>query len=228
MELVSSTVRLPSLNRIDDPYANPRLLGWVYVRGDKAQYDAWETLGNPGWNWNTVFPYAKKGEHFEPPTPAQTAALATYDPAAHGFTGPLAVSFPFDVSNSSYAAKASKTFASFGLSPIRDLNGGAMHGTSLAPLAVDRDGGGDGRRASSASAYYEPVDGRKNLKVLTGTVKRIVWKNGNGKDAVADGVEYFDPSGKLVTIQVKKDVILSASAFRNPLILEASGVGNPA
>jgi choline dehydrogenase len=72
------------------------------------------------------------------------------------------------------------------------------------------------------------VDGRKNLKVLTGTVKRIVWKDGSSNNAVASGVEYFDPSGKLVTLKVKKDVILSASAFRTPLILEGSGVGNPA
>ena len=32
----------------------------AYTRGAAATYDAWAKLGNPGWDWDGVFPYFKK------------------------------------------------------------------------------------------------------------------------------------------------------------------------
>lgn len=29
-------------------------------RGGQQDYDAWETLGNPGWSWSSLLPYFKK------------------------------------------------------------------------------------------------------------------------------------------------------------------------
>ena len=29
-------------------------------RGGQDDYDAWEALGNPGWNWEGMLPYFKK------------------------------------------------------------------------------------------------------------------------------------------------------------------------
>jgi choline dehydrogenase len=196
----------------------------VYIRGDQAQYDAWETLGNKGWNWDSVFSYAKKGEHFTPPTDAQKAAGASYDPTAHGTDGPLLLGFPFVLSNSSFFSKARDTWNTLGVPHIRDLNGGHTRGFVTAPMTVDRDAQ---VREDSSRAYYTPVEGRKNLKVIKGTVRRIVWGDDAGGKAVARGFEYISPEGKLVQIRARKEVILSASAYRNPLILEASGVGNP-
>jgi choline dehydrogenase len=34
--------------------------GLVVTRGAKADYDAWEELGNTGWNWDGLLPYFKK------------------------------------------------------------------------------------------------------------------------------------------------------------------------
>lgn len=198
--------------------------GFVYIRGHPAQYDAWEELGNAGWNWDSLFYYGKQLEHLVVPDAAQAAAGAKYVAQDHGFKGPLTISFPFDMSNSSFYAKITKTFQSLGLGAINDVNSPDPHGNALAPLTVDRD---TSARVSSASAYYQPVDTRTNLKIIKGTVKRIVWAKNQGQNAVADGVEYLDPAGKLVTVYATKDVILSASVYRNPLILEGSGVGNP-
>ena len=36
------------------------LNGIVTTRGAQADYDAWETLGNPGWGWRDMLPYFKK------------------------------------------------------------------------------------------------------------------------------------------------------------------------
>lgn len=195
----------------------------IYIRGDKAQFDAWEDLGNEGWNWDSVFAYAKQGEKFAVPTASQTVAGAGYEAGAHGESGPLAVGYPFDLSNSSFYEKASQTWEALGFEKNTDLNGGSIHGYNLAPETLDRDAN---VRASSAHAYYEPFKSRENLKIVRGTVKRITWSSATG-DAVASGFEYVDPSGQQVLIGATREVILSASAYRNPLILEASGVGNP-
>ncbi|KAJ4287125.1 hypothetical protein N0V88_007747 [Collariella sp. IMI 366227] len=198
--------------------------GMVYIRGDKAQYDAWETLGNKGWNWDSVFFSAKRGESFTPPSKAQVASGASYDRTAHGNSGPLDIGFPHTFTNSSYHDKASSAFKTVGLQSISDLNGGNMHGFVVAPWTVDRDAG---VREDSARAYYTPVEARGKVKIIRGTVKRIIWARSRGKDAVADGVEYIDPSGKVIKLGAKREVILSASAYRSPLILEGSGIGNP-
>jgi choline dehydrogenase-like flavoprotein len=34
--------------------------GLAFDRGSKSDYDAWEELGNPGWNWNEMLKYFKK------------------------------------------------------------------------------------------------------------------------------------------------------------------------
>lgn len=31
-----------------------------FHRGSKADYDTWEDLGNPGWNWDNLLTYFKK------------------------------------------------------------------------------------------------------------------------------------------------------------------------
>ncbi|KXX73018.1 Glucose oxidase [Madurella mycetomatis] len=199
--------------------------GMVYIRGDKALYDAWEEeLGNPGWNWDSVFASAKRGETFTPPTTAQAASGATYDRRAHGYSGPVTVGFPFVLSNSSFYGLARRTWEALGIEPTTDINDGYCHGFVSAPMTVDRDAN---VREDSARAYYRPVETRRNLKIIKGTVKRITWANSRGKEAVADGFEYVNPAGKLVKIRARKEVILSASAYRSPLILESSGVGNP-
>jgi choline dehydrogenase-like flavoprotein len=40
------------------------LNGGIYVRGNKKDFDNWARLGNPGWDWQSVFPLFKKSEDF--------------------------------------------------------------------------------------------------------------------------------------------------------------------
>jgi choline dehydrogenase len=58
-------------------------------------------------------------------------------------------------------------------------------------------------------------------------VKGILWANDKNNKAVASGFAYVTPSKQTVQVSAKKDVIIFASAYRSPLILEASGIGNP-
>ena len=62
----------------------------AYVRGDRADYDAWaHELGCDGWDYDSVLPYFLKSEG----TRLRAAPEHPVDGAVHGADGPLATSF---------------------------------------------------------------------------------------------------------------------------------------
>ncbi|KAF2969249.1 hypothetical protein GQX73_g4370 [Xylaria multiplex] len=203
-----------------------RVTGMTYVRGDKAQFDAFEALGNEGWNWESLYPYLKMIEKFTVPSGAQAAAGATYDPDVHGETGHVHTGFPFSLVNGSFHELAAGTWAALGYALNEDVNAGSVRGFSTTPQTLDRD---RNIRSDAARSYYYDIEDRPNLTLIKGTVRRITWADSSVASQIvaAGGVEYVTPDGELVNITAAKEVILSAGALRSPLILESSGVGNP-
>lgn len=70
----------------------------VFNRGSKADYDRWEALGNPGWNFENLLPYFKKAEKFTPPDLKleKEGWDIEWNPAYHGERGHVHSSFaPF-------------------------------------------------------------------------------------------------------------------------------------
>ena len=197
----------------------------TYVRGDVAQFDAWEDLGNTGWNWDSLFPYYIKSEKSTVPTSGQLSDGATYQSRYHGFDGHVHTGYNPDLNASSFASNVIKTFEALSLPHNPDLNSGSVHGFSMGPQTLDPT---LDMRWDSARAYYYPVESRKNLQILKGTVERILWAPKKSKSlVVANGVEYVDDNGKRHRLSAKKEVIVSAGSLRTPLVLEASGIGNP-
>ena len=198
----------------------------TYIRGNVAEFDAWEQHGNPGWNWNALLPYFKKSEEYTVPTASQLAAGATYEPQYHGFKGPLHVGYIPALENGSYAPVVIETWKSLSVAHNPDLNSGSVRGFGMGPQTLDTK---LNIRWDAARAYYHPAERRPNLRILKGTVKRITWASGKSKKGalVAKGVEVLTDDGKSNVINVKKEVIVSAGALRTPLVLEASGIGNP-
>lgn len=199
----------------------------TYIRGNVAEFDAWELLGNPGWDWAALFPYFKKSERYTVPSGTQLAAGATYQSRNHGFVGPLHVGYTAALRNGSFAQPVIQTWESLSLQHNPDLNSGNVRGFGMGPQTLDRE---LDVRFDAARAYYHSVEHRPNLKILRGTVKRIIWDGGRRKHSeplVAKGVEFVTKDSKLSTVGAKKEVVLSAGALRTPLVLEASGIGNP-
>ena len=203
----------------------------TYIRGDTAQFDAWEDLGNPGWNWANLFPYFKKSEKYTIPSNTQLAAGATFEYQYHGFDGHVHVGYPLALVNGSYAPTVIETWEGLSLPHNPDLNSGNVRGFSMGPQTLDQK---LNIRWDAARAYYYPVEERRNLKIIQGTVKRITWAPEKCKGSpcndnllVADGVEFLTSDGVVDVVTASKEVVISAGTVRTPLVLESSGIGNP-
>ncbi|KAJ4159338.1 uncharacterized protein LMH87_008243 [Akanthomyces muscarius] len=200
--------------------------GMTYIRGDVPEFDSWEQLGNKGWNWETMSKYYKKLEGFVAPEQWQIDAGATFDPEAHGTGGDLHTCFNPKLLNGSWYNATVAAWESLGVSKINDANSGSVRGFDVWPQTIDAK---TNTRWDAASAFYWPVyEKRSNLRLINGTVSKLLWGDANADKALASGVEFTSTKGDVVQLSAKKQVILAAGALKTPLILENSGVGQAA
>lgn len=194
-----------------------------YTRAEDVQIDAWKELGNRGWSWDTLLPYYKKSENLTRPTHSELEAGASYNKSAHGFSGPLLVSFN-SVEDGNLTAPLNQTYDKLGVPWTPDVNDGRMRGFNIFPETVDHE---KGVREDAARAYYWPCRERPNLIVMTNTrANRILWTEDNSdSEVIASGVE-TTKAGITSEVKARKEVILSAGSLRSPALLELSGVGN--
>lgn len=173
----------------------------MYVRGQAADFAAWEAAGATGWGWDDVQPWFHRVE-------GGTVAGGTL-----GRSGPLSVSAQRDPSPLSAAFLEAAQQCQI---PAGDPNDRSAAGVALAPVTQR-----DGRRCSAADAYLRPALRRRNLVVRTGTtVRRIVVRDGR-----AVGVEVADRSGSGDLLLARREVVLAAGAIGSPHLLLRSGIG---
>ncbi|KAK5115741.1 hypothetical protein LTR62_000830 [Meristemomyces frigidus] len=196
----------------------------MYVRGSKADYDGWESLGNKGWGWDGMVAYLRRHQTLDmigkESTNKDFMPLAAKD-KWHGSDGPIHTSFndyyePFeeDFCEAAYEVGGKEK-------TLTDAWGGDHMGFYSSLAAVDRSND-RGRRSYSASGYLRPNLARRNLKVLTSALATQVVLEGNK----AVGVE-FSHSGKKHTIKASREVVLSGGVINSPQLLELSGIGDP-
>ncbi|KAG2210317.1 hypothetical protein INT47_003302 [Mucor saturninus] len=199
--------------------------GLVWTRGALKDYDAWEELGNPGWNGADMFKYFKKVEDFHPPTSQQAHYGATYKKNVHGKKGRIDIGYP--VYEFSQSANWNASLEHLDFTHRQDLMDGSLHGYSITPNTLDPV---SARRSSAYTGYIKPYLSRKNLFVLANhTASRIQFapKSGN-KPLQAVGVEWFTTGNSThkQTIKARREVILSSGTIGSPKLLEISGIGN--
>ena len=178
----------------------------VYIRGHRADYDHWASLGNAGWSYSDVLPYFKRAED-----------NADFDGEYHGKGGPLAVNrLRTDNPVQETFLQAARE-AQFRLR--EDFNADDHEGLGIYQVTQK-----NGERWSAARAYVHPHMGsRPNLRVETfAHATRILFE---GKRAV--GVEYMQGKEKKV-VRARREVIVACGAFQSPQLLMVSGVGDAA
>ncbi|CAB3262549.1 unnamed protein product [Arctia plantaginis] len=179
----------------------------LYIRGNKRDFDQWESFGNPGWGFEDVLPYFKKSEDQRNPYLAK-------DSKHHGTGGYLTVQdAPYNTPIGAALLQAGEEMGY----DIVDVNGAQQTGYAWYQFTMRR-----GTRCSAAKAFLRPVRLRQNLHVaLFSHVTKVLIDKTTMRTF---GVEFLR-NGKRQVVYASREVILAAGAVASPQLLLLSGVG---
>ncbi|PZR46750.1 MAG: GMC oxidoreductase [Paraburkholderia fungorum] len=179
--------------------------GLFYTRGQAADFDDWEAMGNTGWGWRHIAPCFKALEDHE-----------MGEDEVRGVGGPMHISRhrnPHPLSDA-FIDSATKC----GLPRQEDINRPGQEGVGYVVFTAK-----DGKRMDAATAFIKPIKNRSNLRVFKQTEAiKILF---HGKKAT--GILARDPAGTL-QIKVRKELIVSAGTLESPKLLQLSGIGSAA
>jgi choline dehydrogenase len=175
--------------------------GMLYVRGAAADFDRWESMGNPGWGYADIVESYKRLE-----------AFADGDPAVRGHNGPQHVDWLRTVHPLAHPFIDAAQQCGFAFNP--DYNGASQTGIAYPQVTQKR-----GARMSAAKAFLDPVRSRPNLRIETGfQAERLLF----------DGQRCVGVSGSGREFRTQGEVIVSAGALGSPKLLLQSGIGDGA
>jgi choline dehydrogenase len=174
----------------------------IYIRGNRADYDHWRDLGNPGWGYADLLPYFKKSEN-------QEHGASEY----HGAGGPLCVSDLRTVNPLSEAFVAAGEEAGFQRNP--DFNAAAQEGFGLYQVTQS-----NGKRHSTAAAFLRPAMSRRNLTVRTSAQVYGIYFEGRRAAGVS-----FQQNGGSAQERAGREIVLCGGAIGSPQVLMLSGIG---
>jgi choline dehydrogenase len=176
--------------------------GHVYVRGDRADFDAWAELGNEGWDYDSVLPYFRRSER-------RDGAPSPY----HGQDGPLPVADLRDPNPLTNAFVEAAVDA--GIPRLDDLNRPHLDGVGYLQVHQQR-----GVRRTTAHSHLRAAMSRPNLLVETDALATRILLDGTR----ATGVEYRR-DGAVFRVHAHREVALCAGVINSPQLLLLSGVG---
>ena len=175
-------------------------------RGVRADFDVWEELGNPGWNWTTMHAAMKKQETFQlTPTKGEAGIVGV------GEHGPI--HFLVNRFDPPQQELFFPSMQNLGLSQTYTFLDGDMLGYMRHTSTIL-----DTNYTRSYSPAFLPLAG-SNLHLMLNT---MVAKINLDKSSCATGVTLTDGT----VVSAKKEVILSAGSIQSPQLLELSGIGN--
>jgi choline dehydrogenase len=176
--------------------------GMIYMRGQRADYDHWRELGNPGWGWDDVLPLFRKTEDHV------NGANAFHGAGGEWRVEPQRLSWEILDAFRDAAEEA-------GIAKVDDFNRGDNEGCGY--FEVNQKGG---VRWNAAKAFLRPARQRPNLTVVTEAhVQRLthVGRRVTGLLFLEDGAQH--------QVTARQETILAAGAIGSPHILQASGLG---
>lgn len=170
-----------------------------------------------------MLPYYQKFHTFTLPSAQvrETLVLGYFDDALQGTSGPIQASFGEE--QGPLEAAWPRTFNNLGLNMTGDQLSGTAFGGFSNPGTIDPK---TKARSFAGSAYYSAdVANRTNLRVLTEALAEKIIFQGSARNAVATGVQFVAKDGVRITINARREVIVSAGTLKAPHILELSGIG---
>lgn len=175
----------------------------MYLRGNRRDYDTWASMGNAGWDYDSIKKYFLKFENVTDPI-----LMSKPD---YGKGGLLTIS----------RGNPQQKFKKILIEAAREMelaynDSEQPLGYYTAPSNIE-----NGQRCSSSKAFLTKIPRRSNLYIARHSNVRKILINRNGD---AFGVEVITPFGKR-NIFAKKEVILSAGTINTPQILMNSGIG---
>ncbi|WP_299822703.1 GMC family oxidoreductase N-terminal domain-containing protein [uncultured Jannaschia sp.] len=170
----------------------------AYVRGLSHDFDDWAAAGATGWDWKTVRDVYGRME--------------TRSDGSGG--GPVWVQDLSDQMNpfSKHFLAAAREA---GHATPDDMNAEGAEG-----LSYYRSNVRGGLRWSAADAFLRPALKRRNVTLRTQAHVMALQFEG----ARASGLHY-ERQGKIVRVEARREVILSAGAISSPQLLQLSGIG---
>lgn len=179
----------------------------IFLRGSRKDYDDWKDMGCEGWDYESALQYFKKMEDYRG---------RNYNPIYHNKGGPLTVSTLHSVDP--VVPVFLQGFAETNLTFVPDLNGDFKAGFGF-PDSSTRDG----RRCGTFKAYVPLAKSRRNFFFARNVFVRKVIVDEQTR--TAKGVEVSLANGKTCSVNVLKEVILSAGTIASPQLLMLSGIG---
>lgn len=184
----------------------------IYIRGTKADYDAWAAAGNHGWSYEEVLPYFKKSQDM---TSEKLLQKHSNGGKYHARGGPQTLE---EFEGTEFGESILEAVKQLGYERLEDLNGENQLGFGNV-IATTRNG----TRCSTAKAFLSPIKFRENLHVAKHAhVTKILI---NDQTKTAYGVEFKTKDGNIVSVKFRNEVVISAGTINSPQILMLSGIG---
>lgn len=198
----------PSRGGAVDAWPGGRILGGggsinatVFVRGNRADYDAWAADGAKGWDYDSVLPTFKAMEHWAGGADVYRGDRGRIHVELHTNAHPA---------NEAFAAAA----VAAGHRAVADYNGADQLGVGHVQVNQRR-----GVRSSASREYLRRGDGPHPTIRLHAFVQRLRFRGGR-----AVGVEYTWRR-RPARAAARVEVILACGSLRSPQLLMLSGIG---
>ena len=186
--------------------------GMIYMRGQRADYDGWAALGNPGWAWDEVLPWFRAHEDYHRLDGGGVDAL-------HGHGGEWRV----EAQRLSWTILDAFRQAAdeAGIPPTDDFNRGDNFGCGYFEVNQRR-----GVRWNASKAFLRPVKERPNLQVVChARIDRLLRSDDGSGRVVGVECKLGEGSGVSKRFLSRAEVVLAAGAVGSVQILQRSGIG---
>ncbi|KAJ8716994.1 hypothetical protein PYW08_005393 [Mythimna loreyi] len=180
-----------------------------YGMGNPKDYQEWVDLTNDSsWSYKELCPLIKRNEKV-----IDKQVLNSPDVVFHGTNGKIEIKKYHSKMNDGFF----EAYKELGYKVLNDINPNNTVGFTNAYFTI-----GSQRRQSTVYKFLSPEKNNPYLKVM---YKSLATKIIFDENKRAVGVQVLTEDKKLITVNAKKEVIITAGTIKSPHLLMLSGIG---